>query len=95
MLLLRQHLRFCTSKASKLRTCTMQKDWSKVPSGLVDLAATSHGGLGLMASNAHYGRPQNLLGAGRGVNMGDGWETARNPNRPPEFKVHANLLRLY
>lgn len=69
----------------------VKKDWSAVAtSALVDLAATENGGLGLMASNSHYGRPQNLLGAGRGVNMGDGWETARNPNRPPEFKVDKN-----
>ena len=69
----------------------VKKDFSAAPAqGLIDLAATANGGLGLMASNSHYGRPQNLCGAGRGVNMGDGWETARNPNRPPEFKVDAN-----
>ena len=43
-----------------------------------------------MASNSHYGRPQNLLSTGPSVNMGDGWETARNPNRPPEFKLAAD-----
>mmetsp|Transcript_26986 Transcript_26986/g.66543 ORF Transcript_26986/g.66543 Transcript_26986/m.66543 type:complete len:394 (+) Transcript_26986:55-1236(+) len=56
----------------------------------VDLLASQNGGLGLMASNSHYGTPQNMLGFGRGVNMGDGWETARNPNRPPKFKTDAN-----
>lgn len=56
----------------------------------VDLLAQVNGGLGLMASNAHYGTPQNMLGIGRAVNMGDGWETARNPNRPPMFKMDAN-----
>ncbi|EKX45184.1 hypothetical protein GUITHDRAFT_71482 [Guillardia theta CCMP2712] len=66
----------------------VQKDWGQVvlgPEELVDLAATENGGIGLMASNSHYGRPQNMLGMGRAVNMGDGWETARNPNRPPVF----------
>jgi allantoicase len=34
----------------------VKKDWSATPSGgLVDLASTENGGLGLMASNAHYG----------------------------------------
>lgn len=33
-------------------------------------------------SNAHYGHPRNLIKAGRGVNMGDGWETARRLDRP-------------
>lgn len=33
---------------------------------------------------------QNMLGFGRAVNMGDGWETARNPNRPPMFKTDVN-----
>ncbi|KAJ1496135.1 allantoicase [Baffinella frigidus] len=66
----------------------VQKDWSTYQGGqLVDLAATVNGGLGLMASNSHYGRPQNMLSTGPSVNMGDGWETARNPNRPPEFKL--------
>eukprot|EP00960_Hanusia_phi_P070887 767423-Hanusia_phi.AAC.3 len=69
----------------------VQKDWGQVvlggPEDVVDLAATENGGIGLMASNSHYGRPQNMLGMGRAVNMGDGWETARNPNRPPVFTV--------
>jgi len=74
----------------------VSKDWSgwlasNPESGkeLVDLVAAENGGLGLQASNSHYGRPQNLLNMGRGVNMGDGWETARNPKRPPVFKVNA------
>ena len=33
-------------------------------------------------SNQHFGVPSNLLRAGKGVDMGDGWETARHPSRP-------------
>ena len=56
---------------------------------LVDLAAAANGGVALRASNAHYGAPANLVAPGRARNMGEGWETARNPRRPPAFSVDA------
>lgn len=43
----------------------------------VDLAALGHGGRAVACSDAHFGEPLNLLAPGRGVNMGDGWETRR------------------
>ena len=45
--------------------------------GYVDLAAVEHGGRAIACSDEHYGSMQNLLAPGRGINMGDGWETAR------------------
>jgi allantoicase len=45
--------------------------------GYVDLAALEHGGRPIACSDQHYGSAYNLLAPGRGVNMGDGWETAR------------------
>ncbi len=45
--------------------------------GYVDLAAIEHGGRPLACSDQHYGSVHNLLAPGRGLNMGDGWETAR------------------
>jgi allantoicase len=45
--------------------------------GLVDLAAARHGGRAIAWNDAHYGAVANLLLPGRGVNMGDGWETRR------------------
>ncbi|MEM7433170.1 MAG: allantoicase [Pseudomonadota bacterium] len=45
--------------------------------GQVDLLALENGGRALIASDEHYGSKHNLNVAGRGVNMGDGWETAR------------------
>jgi len=45
--------------------------------GFVDLAAVEHGGRVIACSDEHYGSMQNLLVPGRGINMGDGWETAR------------------
>lgn len=44
---------------------------------LVDLAALVHGGTIVTWSDAHYGEPQAILAPGPGVNMNDGWETAR------------------
>ena len=50
--------------------------------GSIDLLSALNGGRALGCSNQHYGEPRNLLRPGRGVRMDDGWETARNPNRP-------------
>jgi allantoicase len=43
----------------------------------IDLLALENGGRAIACSDEHYGSMQNLNVAGRGVNMGDGWETAR------------------
>lgn len=45
--------------------------------GIIDLFALRHGGRALRASDEHYGSMHNLNLPGRGINMGDGWETAR------------------
>ncbi|MDX2422254.1 MAG: allantoicase [Amphritea sp.] len=53
-------------------------DWSSVNSDQeIDLAAAINGGRALACSNEHYGTMSNILNPGRGINMGDGWETAR------------------
>jgi allantoicase len=46
----------------------------------IDLLALENGGRAIACSDEHYGSMQNLNVAGRGVNMGDGWETARRRN---------------
>jgi allantoicase len=38
----------------------------------------------------HYGHPRNILRSDHGTNMGDGWETARQPTRPPVLKIGAD-----
>jgi allantoicase len=43
----------------------------------IDLLALENGGRAIACSDEHYGSMHNLNVAGRGVNMGDGWETAR------------------
>jgi allantoicase len=52
-------------------------------SGRIDLLAPEHGGRALEANDQHYGNIANLNRPGRGVNMGDGWETRRR--REPGF----------
>lgn len=73
-------------------------DWSGMdPTIPVDLAALTHGGRAIVASDAHFGQLANLIAPGRGVNMGDGWETRRR--REPGFDWgiirlgHAGVVR--
>lgn len=55
-----------------------QSDWERVgANALIDLIAMEHGGYVVAANNQHFGVAANLLMPGRGVNMGDGWETRR------------------
>ena len=54
----------------------IRPDFSDVD-GRIDLVALENGGRALSCSDEHYGSMHNLVVAGRGVNMGDGWETAR------------------
>jgi allantoicase len=53
-------------------------DWTKVAPGHdLDLLAMAWGGRGVIANDEHFGRVENLTAPGRGVDMGDGWETRR------------------
>lgn len=57
---------------------TPSVDWDAIDElQQIDLAAVEHGGRALACSDEHYGNKSNILGPGRGENMGDGWETAR------------------
>ncbi|MEA3060411.1 MAG: allantoicase [Sphingomonadales bacterium] len=56
--------------------------WGRVvprldPDSRLDLLAMENGGRGIIANDEHYGHIENLTAPGRGVNMGDGWETRR------------------
>jgi allantoicase len=55
------------------------KDWSKHdPSKTTDLAAAINGGKAIACNDMFFSSMDNLLMPGRGVYMGDGWETKRN-----------------
>ncbi len=57
----------------------VQRDWSRVkPDEIVDLAAAQNGALAVQCNDMFFSHMNNLIMPGRGVNMGDGWETKRN-----------------
>lgn len=73
----------------------VRRDWSKVsPAKELDLIAAENGGTAVSWSDEHYGVPSNIIVRRRGVNMGDGWETARKLARPPAYEADAagNLI---
>lgn len=65
-------------------------DWSGVdPKQLVDLAAVTNGGRAVACSDQHYGSPMQVLYPGRGINMGDGWETRRRREPGNDWAIFA------
>ncbi|SIP97034.1 allantoicase [Marinobacterium stanieri] len=52
-------------------------DWKHLADEEIDLAAALNGGRALACNDEHFGKMGNILNPGRGINMGDGWETAR------------------
>src|SRR5690606_20614401 len=53
-------------------------DWAaKDAGGLHEVSSLASGGRIVAYSDAHFGVPFRLIMPGRGVNMGDGWETRR------------------
>ena len=56
----------------------VQCDWEdRNKNETYDFAAVENGARAIAWNDSHYGTPNNLLAPGRGVNMGDGWETRR------------------
>lgn len=66
-------------------------------SELIDLAVLVNGGRAIAWNDAHFGAPQNLTAPGRGVNMGDGWETRRRREPGNDWAIielgHAGLVK--
>ncbi|MBL4836748.1 MAG: allantoicase [Kordiimonadaceae bacterium] len=53
-------------------------NWDAVDkSQTLDLLALENGGRGIVANNEHFGVLSNIMAQGKGINMGDGWETRR------------------
>lgn len=74
------HLRlniFPDGGIARLRIFGEVRPTKDVEDGIMDLMALRHGGRALAASDEHFGSMHNLNLPGRGINMGDGWETAR------------------
>lgn len=60
------------------------KDWSLVNNEVIDLAAAVNGAKSVLCNDMFFSHMDNLIMPGRGINMGDGWETKRN--RTPNNK---------
>ncbi|KAI5363998.1 Putative allantoicase, Galactose-binding-like domain superfamily [Septoria linicola] len=56
-------------------------------SEVFDLAATVNGGVAVACSDQHFGTKDNLLLPGRGVDMGDGWETKRSRGEHVDWTI--------
>lgn len=57
---------------------TAHIDWDTVANDQqIDLLASLNGGRAIACNDQHFGHMSNLINPGRGINMGDGWETAR------------------
>ena len=55
------------------------KDWKLVNENeQVDLAAAVNGAKSILCNDMFFSHMDNLIMPGRGINMGDGWETKRN-----------------
>lgn len=55
------------------------KDWSLIDKNeVIDLAAAINGAKSVLCNDMFFSHMDNLIMPGRGVNMGDGWETKRN-----------------
>jgi len=54
------------------------KNWEHYTSGeMIDLAALVNGGRVVLCNDMFFGSKDNMIGPGRALNMGDGWETKR------------------
>ncbi len=61
------------------------KEWSAVTENdTIDLAAATNGAKSVLCNDMFFSHMDNLIMPGRGINMGDGWETKRN--RTPNNK---------
>jgi allantoicase len=55
----------------------VERDWSKHDkTQMIDLARVDNGGRALGFTDAHYGKPPNLIALGRAPGMKYGWETS-------------------
>ena len=75
----------------------VRPDWSSIDTTqTLDLFAIENGGRALICSDEHFGSMHNLNLSGRGINMGDGWETARRRTAGNDWVVlalgHAGVI---
>ncbi len=86
------HLRlniFPDGGIARLRVFGEVRPDAPVEEGVMDLVALRHGGRALSCSDEHYGSMHNLNLPGRGIDMGDGWETARRRGPGNDWVIFA------
>jgi allantoicase len=85
------HPQYMPIETGKICTVVRHSDTDMTPSRLPfeypELSSQDNGGIGLACSNKHYGEPWFLTQNTLGKDMGDGWETARHPDRPSVLVV--------
>ncbi len=63
-------------------------NWDDFVEGeLIDLASIRNGAKALLVSDMFFSDKNNLIMPGRGVNMGDGWETKRRRDPGPDWSI--------
>ncbi len=77
---------------ARLRIYGMPEPRAADDDGMIDLIAALNGGTIVAANNQHFGLATSLLQPGRGVNMGDGWETRRRREPGNDWCVIALAL---
>lgn len=72
-----------------------QPNWNNfVKDELIDLAAAENGGCSVECSDMFFSPKDNLIMPGRGVNMGDGWETKRRRGHETDDGYDWNIVKL-
>ena len=59
----------------------------RVAAAEVELCAVENGGRVIASSDMFFGARHNLIQPGRGINMGDGWETRRSRRPGPDWVI--------
>jgi len=83
---------------ARLRVYAAPKvDWERIAGERIDLASALNGAVALCCNDEHFGSIRNLLAPGRGVNMGDGWETRRRREPGNDWMIlalaHPGVIR--
>ena len=78
----------------------VSKNWENAKADAeYDLAAIENGGSVVAANDMFFGNKDNLIMPGRGVNMGDGWETRRRRGPGHDWVIvklgHAGMLKKF
>ncbi len=63
---------------ARLRVYGTMRLQEKLKKSKINLMSLLNGAVPIACNNEHFGRAENVLAPGKGINMGDGWETRRS-----------------